>query len=351
MKKKGIFLLLGLLFISGLLVSEPTKNPGLLKAALLKAKPGDYVVLNHQKMFSLLHIFDRPSDSLILEEISAPMQARLPIQSNWQDWLDQGAPGHHAWVMYELDLETLHIQDIYSCSQKSWKKVFPGEQIFPTLLELTFEPVADSKRKRQGPPLPSGMIDDRPFWNPPIFFEGAKVKQAICQPYFSYWPNDGTELSGKRIEVYLAQEPSNVPHYFPVWMSVVDKLAQTKLRLLDSGEHLVSPYKQFPIPPLELTASQQTEEGELKFYIRSHPQLKNFKVYAKGKNSPKNDELDFKVQSSDNFRTLIFCISKEELKDKLYKEDLYSFIFEPQEALHLSVETPKPIKIKTHDVY
>ncbi len=342
---------LSLIYLSSLLTATSPQNSGLLKTALLGAQPGDYIILNHQKMFSLLHIFERQTDSLILEEISAPIQLCSQIQSNWQQWLDQEAPGHHSWVMYELDLNTLKIQDIYSCSQKAWKKVFPGEQIFPTLLELSFQPIPKNKRKRLGPPLPNEMIDDRPFWNPPVFFEGKKIKQAICQAYFSYWPNDGTELAGKRIEIYLAQEPEYVPHYFPVWMQVTDKFAHTKLRLLDSGEHLISPYKNFPVPPLELTASQKTENGDLKFYIRSHPQLKNYKVYAKQLNHPKNYELHFQLQASENQRTLIFFLSNEELKNKLPFSDTYSFIFEPQEALHLSVETPKPLKIQIHDVY
>lgn len=343
------FAFLILLWASFSLVAQ--SNAPLLKAAFSKAEAGDFVVLSHQKNLSLLHIFAVEDNHLVIEEISAPSNVKSKVQSNWQNWIDQGAPNHLSWVMYELNLDKKQVQDVYSCSQKSWKKVFPQEQIFPTLLELSFTPIDSSKRKKAGPPPPSTeMIDDRPLWQPPVYFQGQKIKKAVCGAYSAKWPNDGTELSGKVIEVFLVQKPVEIPQYFPVWMQVSDRLAQTKLRVIDSGKHLISPYKHFPIPPLQLSASQYTLSGDLCFHLRAHPKLTSCKVYAKALHEVKAIELQCEAHYDSTTRELVLILPKKELQSKLLYSQKYTFFFEPTSFAHLGIETPQPLKIlKSHD--
>lgn len=316
-----------------------------LKDSLLEAKAGNYVVILQNKNFSLLRIFQVQNNALIIEEISAPIKLKSKIGGDWQKWLNSKAPGHISWVLYELNFDNRQIEDIYSCTQKSWKKVFPQEQIFPTLVDLKFSSIAKQRRKRVGPPVPSGLIDDRPLWQPPIFYEGKKVEGILCQAYSAYWPNDGTDLSGKKIDIFLAKGQEKIHRYFPIWMQVSDKIAHTKLRVIDSGDYLESPYKKFPIPPPEITACHFTKEGHLQFQIRSHPAFENYLVYFKEINSPTCTLIPYKMQTSRSSRQLKITVENEDLNNKLELDKLYTFIFEPTNYAHLSVETPKPLKL------
>lgn len=315
----------------------------LLKQALSTAKSGDFVVLKHSKTLSLFHIFQVDDTTLTLEEISAPDKLLKIYKGKWQSWLDQGAPGHLSWIMYQLDLTKREIQDVYSCSEKSWKKVFPNEQILPSLMELSFRPIAKERRKRVGPPLPSEMIDDRPLWQPPVFFSGQKVPDSMASPYIGKWPKDGTYLSGKKVEIFLADEPDFVPKYFPIWIQVLDKGVSVKIRVVDSGTQLQSPYTHFPLPPIELKAHQFTLSGDLVFSIHAHRSLKELKVYASGSNSPYNIELPFEFELPCDSTEKNILIKKEALQEHLKPQESYTFIFEPQEAAQLSAHTLKPI--------
>ncbi len=345
MIKIKFLVLFVVLFLGSFLSLNASSDQVFLKDSLKEAEAGNYVVILQNKNFSLLHIFQTQKDSLIIEEISAPIKLKSKLGGDWQKWLNENAPGHISWIMYELDLKNRQIEDIYSCTQKSWKKVFPQEQIFPTLVDLKFATIPENKRKRVGPPLPSEMIEDRPLWQPPVFFEGKKVKGVLCEAYSARWPNDGTDLSGKKIDIFLAKGRQNLPHFFPIWMQVSDKVGHIKLRVIDSGTGLTSPYKNFPIPPPELTACHYTREGHLQFQIRSHPIFESYTLFAKEIDSPTCFEVPFTTSISEKARELKIIVANDDLNNKLELDKLYTFIFEPKAYSHLSIETPKPIKL------
>ncbi|MCH9634013.1 MAG: hypothetical protein S4CHLAM7_07490 [Chlamydiae bacterium] len=346
MIKKSFFLIF-LCFLSFSLreLRASTEENFFFKTPLSRAQKGDYVVVLQHKSLSLLHIFETHPKTLIIEEVSAPAKIKSTIKGDWKKWIENDAPGHTAWVMYELNLETGSVEDIFSCAQKCWKKVFPQEQIFPTLFDLKFSLVPDEKRKKVGPPPPSEMIEERPIWQPPVFFEGKKVPNLSSKAYSAYWPNDGTDLSGKKINIFLAEGDPNIPDFFPVWMQVSDKIGRLKLRIIDSGQELTSPYKQFPVPPPSLSACHFTKEGHLQFHLRSHPTFTEYKVYARDLESPSSLLVPFKAEVQKGSRELRLTISNETLNNKFQLDKLYTFIFEPEGYIHLSIETPKPLKI------
>lgn len=316
-----------------------------LNSVLTKAQKGDFVVILQNKSFSLLHILQSEKNSLVIEEISAPIKLKSKIQGDWKKWIQQQAPGHTSWILYELNLKNCYIDQVYSCSQKSWKKNFPQEQIFATLMNLKFTSIPAQRRKKVGPPVPGGMLDDRPFWHPPIFFEGKKVKEIESEAFFSYWPQDGSDLSGKRIEIFLISEQDLVPNYFPIWLQVSDKVGQAKFRLIDSGRELVSSHQSLPIPPLEIQAYHFTRSGDLQFLIRSHPSFEHFTVYAKELGTPNCFSVPFEAHYNPDLKELSIVIQNEILNQKLKLDKFYTLIFEPEEYPHLSIETPKPLKL------
>lgn len=213
LKKLPLFVF-AILFLSHQLVCQDFA----IAQGLKKAKKGDYLVSSHGKSFTLFHIFDTKGETLVIEEISAPINEVKKIKGLWQEWVNSQAPGHLSWVMYELDLNVKNIEQMYSFSQKSWQKIYPQEQIFPTLISLQFKLIPESLRKKAGPPPPLEMPDNRLTWNPPIVFDGKKVKSAACNAYQTHWPQDGSELANKKIEIYLPQEGEKVPSYFPFWI-------------------------------------------------------------------------------------------------------------------------------------
>jgi len=106
MIKIKFLVLFVLLFLGSSLALNASSDGVFLKDSLRSAEAGNYVVILQNKNFSLLHIFQTQENSLIIEEISAPIKLKSKLGGDWQKWLDDHAPGHISWIMYELDLET-----------------------------------------------------------------------------------------------------------------------------------------------------------------------------------------------------------------------------------------------------
>lgn len=314
--------------------------------AFKTAKKGDYVVCSQGKNMTLFHVFDVQKSFIIIEEITAPLSERKNIQSDWQTWVNDHAPGHLSWVMYEFDLETHKIEEMYSFLHRSWQKVYPQEQIFPILMDLHFKLIADSERKKTGPKPPLNIPDERTLWNPPIFLQGKKIKGIECRAYQAYWPNDGSELGGKKIEIFLPKDNSLVPSYFPVWIQASNQFAQAKMRVIDSGFNLKSIYSHFPLPPLELVSQQFTPYGELQFVLKTHPSIKDLHLYIRdSENYTTLTPIPFSAHQHEKERKIKIIISNEDLNNMLKPDKLYYFTFEPHEHPHMSIETNKPIGI------
>ena len=315
-----------------------------LSESLKEAQPGDYVVSVQGKCLTLFHIFDVKDSTITIEEISAPVAEKKNIQ-NWQAWIDRGAPRHLSWVMYELDLVSKNIEDIYSFSQRGWQKVYSQEQVFPTLISLNFNLIKDSTRKKAGPRPPLDIPDTRSIWNPPVFLDGKKVKGVPCKAYQSTWPNDGTDLSGKKIEIFLPQD-EKILGYFPFWIQVSNQFSQAKMRVIDSGRGLRSVHSSFPIPPLELISHQYTSAGDLQFELKTHPSFQKYSIYFRELDgSSPIESLSFTLTPHRSSRKALFTIENEHLNNKLKSGKLYYFIFEPHEHKHMRIETTKPIGI------
>lgn len=216
-----------------------------LKQQFASAQSGDYVVAEQNKTYTLMHIHSRAEDQLFVEEISVPhYQLKFPM--DWRKWIAAQAPGNTSWVLYQIDLRNGTVVKAYSFTTRGWSKEVGIQQYLPTLLQLTLTAIPDSERKRIGPaPLP-GDIERRSLWNPPAYYLGEKKDDVKFTAWRAVWPKDQSELSGRTIDLYLANADSGYPTYFPYWVEVRGVANQAKLRVKDTGRGMVSPKKGFP---------------------------------------------------------------------------------------------------------
>ncbi len=343
---KKIFRLLALSFV---VWAAPLSSSEIsLVQTLRKATPGDFVVHAQGKNLTLFHIFDAQENSLIIEEITAPFSLRKEIGSNWQQWVDDGAVGHSCWIMYELNLEKKSIEEMFSFSQNSWIKMYPQEQIFPTLIDLKFKLIPESKRKKAGPKPPPERIDERSSWQPPIYSQGKRIKGVQCRAYEAKWPNDGSELSQKKIEIYLPKENQHIAQYFPYWIQVSNNFAQSKMRVIDSGTNLKSIYKNLPTPPPEIISQHFSVKKNLELVLKTHPRHLGYNVYAQCVDSSLQQiELPTTAYLHETERKTKLIIQNEDLNNKLESGRMYTFIIEPKSAPYMSVETNQPIGLQS----
>lgn len=215
-----------------------------LKEKFTYAKKGDYIVTEQNKTYTLLHIHTINGHKLILEEISIPSHQLKQKQFNWKKWVLEGAKGHTSWIAYEIDLQNDKIIECYSFNKKTFLAGNQIDSFLMILFKLDLKDQPDLEKRRIGPPPPPGEIDYRKIWNPPLYFNGKQVaspKYHACQ---SIWPKDETELSGKEIILYFDQENELFP--FPYWIQIADGSLKFKIRTVDSGTNLQSPFKELP---------------------------------------------------------------------------------------------------------
>ena len=231
------FLITFFSLLTGFYPSLPAEEIS-LKDNLKLAKKGDYIVISSNKTQTLMHIYDKQGQSLIIEEVSIPESKRPPL--SWKEWMNLHAPHHTLWVMYEMDLNTGQMGRYYSFTKNNWFEIPDADNFLSKLLSLKLNRIPDNARKKVGPKPISGP-DWRPMWQPKMVVEGLPIKGIVFDAWRTKWPRDGSELSGKTIEVYTPRESANYPSYFPYWLQINGAVGKAKIRIIDSGFNLHSP--------------------------------------------------------------------------------------------------------------
>jgi hypothetical protein len=212
-----------------------------LRNHLQRAKPGDYIVVLSDKTETLMHIYDKNPQLLTIEEIAIPKTRRHQTASlAWPEWLQMNAPGHTSWVMYEINLQNGQMERYYSFTKRGWYEILDTDNTLSKLLNLKFKKIPEEARKRVGC-RPFTGHDRRPFWQPPMIVNGQRLKDVLFDAWKTKWPKDGSDLSGKTIEVYLPQDSQRYPSYFPYWLQISNLVGKAKIRIIDSGQGLKSP--------------------------------------------------------------------------------------------------------------
>lgn len=226
-----------------------------LKDHFIRAQPGDYVVTAQAQNYCLLLIREKQGDVLTLEEIMAPAQRFSKEGVDWSRWVEEGASGNTSWVVYKISLQNAALLESFSYTKRAWCQLAAGDHFLGTLLNLRLQRMPPAQRKRVGPMPREGEVDRRPFWNPRVVVEGQTVEGVSFEAWTTRWPSDGSELSGKKIELYLPKEGARCPSYFPYWLQVGGIVGKAKVRIIDSGFDLHSPQ---PPPPYRFGTTRRS---------------------------------------------------------------------------------------------
>lgn len=237
--KIRILCFLAMLMVSASAFSAPAPASELyLRDNLVKSKPGDFLVTSQNKNDTVLIIRSKEAGELSIEEITVPA-SRIPAENmSWRRWVMNGAPGNTSWVLYTIDLSTGKIIKTFSFTRNEWVTLPDAQNFMTTLLNLNFKAVADRDRKKVGPPPAADSQDRRAYWQPKVMVDGQAVSGVEFSVWKTKWPKDGTDLSGKLIEVYVPKDNDKYPSYFPYWLQVSGVVGNAKVRIIDSGSGL-----------------------------------------------------------------------------------------------------------------
>ena len=205
----------------------------LLRDNLKKAKSGDFIVTAQNKTCTLLLIKEKTQEKLTLEEITIPSSRKDRL--SWKEWVQNGAPHHTSWVMYEINLATGKMEKYYSYTKNAWFEIPEADNFLTTLLNLSLNKIPQNKRKKVGPPPTDSAHDWRRIWQPKMVVDGQTIQGVSFDAWRTRWPNDGSELAGKVIEVYVPEENDKYPSYFPYWLQIKGMIGKAKIRIIDSG--------------------------------------------------------------------------------------------------------------------
>lgn len=206
-----------------------------LRDNLRLARVGDFIVTAQNKTYTVLLIDQMDANTIAIQEITIPINRVNLSGFSWNNWIQQGAQGNTCWVRYVIDTQTGHTSEYYSFTKKGWYSVPESENFISTLLNLKLRKVPLEERKRVGPTPPAAMTDKRPYWQPKLIFEGQEIKGVAFDEWRTFWPKDGSDLSGKIIDVFVPQQTGVYPTYFPYWLQVSGLVGKAKVRIIDSG--------------------------------------------------------------------------------------------------------------------
>lgn len=321
----------------------PPASTLILKDRFAHATSGDYIVTAQEKNYSLLFIRDLDKKTLILEEITVPEEQINLSTQNWQQWLSDKAPGHTAWTLYEIDLNTGTLIESFSFSQNGWLFLDETQLLITRLLTLPLTHVKSEERRKIGPPPQSGEVDQRALWNPPLILGGKKIPKPQFDVWKTKWPEEQSPLSGCRLELYFAK--SDALFAFPRWIDIQSPHYSFKLRTIDSGKDLHSPYSG-PMPhrpPKFLGPALKTADG-LRLHLNAPIYQNSFTLYAidlGGTQSPLI--IPHRVSREGTTQKVSLEIARNEIARLLLPEHRYQWALVPDEDRSLYAES--------HDVF
>lgn len=346
MLKKSFFVLFFFLLFSCCIASEIR-----LKGKLKEAKPGSYIVIEQNKTFTFFHIYDRFDNRIVIEEATIPAASFAKYRTNWKSWFENGAPGHTAWIISQVNLDTGKFEESYSFTHKGWIDISDSNPFLTTLLNLRFQEMGTSERRRIGSPTHYNKMDSRPLWNPRLIVNGQMIPHVAFQAYKARWPSDGSELSRKIIEIYLPYTDENCeswyPNYFPYWLEVDGRIGSAKIRVIDSGMEARSPRGCLPKRNPQLLGDLVCKDDNLIFHLKSPPYYQEFIIMAEDTHSFFGGAFPIPYTLLANGEELSLIVSKSEFKQRALPGKIYRFSISPKENPAIVLETKKTIHFDT----
>lgn len=314
-----------------------------LKDKFQHAQPGDYIVTEQDNNISVLSIRSLSSSTLLLEEISIPSNGIDPLKTSWSQWAQSKAPGHTSWIWYEIDLENNQLIECFSFSRQSWLFFNESEHFFTKLIGLSFSKIPDKQKRRIGPPPQRGEVDHRRVWNPPLIVEGKKIDKPSFDVWEGKWPKDNSPLSQCKIELYFKSGNDTFP--FPYWIEVNNGHYTYKIRVIDSGNHLISPI-QGPMPhrPPQFLGSIQHSGDALKLTFKTPSYYKKFNLFAIDLSSGQRTPIPvpFSLRPAKEPEQFFIEISKQSLKETFQSGHRYQWMLVAEDSKEGYTETEEP---------
>ncbi len=206
-----------------------------------EAQSGDYIVWQQESSLLFFYIGSQEGHELVLNEISAPISLKNRLVdakgAGWKHWIAQGAPSATAWLSYTIDTQRGILKSIWCCQKGCFLDPKSVQGLLHSLLSIEWQIVPRAQRKLLGEP--GQPLNERPLWNPKLYFEGAVIPNAQFDAFMAQWPKDGSPLAGLLIEIYLPSNFPLAPSYLPYWLQAKGKLGVVKLRAIDAGKSLL----------------------------------------------------------------------------------------------------------------
>jgi hypothetical protein len=283
----------------------------------------------------LLRSIDR--ECILIEEISIP-SSTLPSKTNWKKWMEEGAPGHTSWIMYEVDATSFTLIEAYSFTRKGWLFVSEEQDFLTKLLRLSLTKLKEDNRKKTGPAPLKDEPDYRKIWHPSIQIEGKKQK-IQCDAFKAMWPDDDTILSGCNITMYF---PSEGPSFFfPHWIEASNGHYTHAIKTVEAGRGMVSSLAQsIPRrPPKIHKISKNTDKVFMQVVGPSYH--KKFTVYAFDITKPFEHigPLPFTYSSQQTKGYICLEASQHFLASYLKEGHRYKWIIIPEQSAIFYVES------------
>jgi hypothetical protein len=309
-----------------------------IKERLAKAKSGDYIVTEANKMITLIAIRSITPQSIVLEEISAPLPNLKERPTSWPEWVKAKAPGHTSWSMIEIDLQNSQILECFSFSRSAWIQLSQKESLLATLLNLPLHKA--EHRRRIGPAPMAGEADHRKIWNPPLVCEGKKKNDAQFDVFETTWPQDSSELAGKKVSLYFDRE-KQFP--LPFWIEVETSHATAALRTIDSGKNLPSLHRHIPRRVPEFVGQPQKTKNGLRLSLKSPKYYRQFELFAIDITTREKQicPVTYSLSHGDG-ELLTLEIDEDELSQTLQSDHRYTWLLVPVGHSESYTESSKP---------
>ena len=305
---------------------------------LSKAEKGDYLVTEQDKHYCLLLLRENSPRTIILEKITVPAHKIHLPGMDWADWVSLGAPGHSAWIQYEIDRITFKLIECYSHSKKGWLYLDESELFFSTLLSLELNPVSQEERKKIGVAPAREEIDQRPTWNPTLVLNSEK-KKLPCDVLKTYWPKDNTALSSCRITLYF---PTKEDTKFPIWIEANNGHFSYNAKGIYFGKNLISPLSStVPKRPLSLTQVNTQSKTHKTLCLLSPSYYKDFSLYVFDLLYPEKvlGPIAFSLEKSSQKERYLLNIKTEDLSVLLQKNHRYKWVIKTKDSVQTKAES------------
>jgi hypothetical protein len=313
-----------------------------LKDKFINAQIGDYIVTEQSKNYSLLFVRSITENTIIFEEITAPVKEVASSKTNWHDWILARAPSHTSWISYEIDLNKNHLKESFSYTQNGWLYLQDSDYLLAKLLTLSLERVPETERKRIGPAPSSDESDTRALWNPSLVIEGKKIAKTRSEVWRGKWPDDETLLAGCSIHLYFDANRPNFP--FPYWIEIQSSHYALKVRTIDSGTGLASPMPLLPHKTPVFLGIPQRQSEHLQFRLRTPSYYQNLNLYALDLSASNTELIPLPTsrKSLNEKGEMILEVDKKNLTEILIRGHSYRFIVIAEEDNEGYAETHQP---------